>query len=190
MKIESTALLQILTERTKINKERAEYLLTKSAELLNRRPNPDSWSALECIEHLNRYGVFYLPEIKKRLANNSQSAREVYRSGWLGQYFALSMPPKKKLNKMSTFTSMNPSDTEVDIEVLQTCINQQEEMLDILSECERVDLQKVKTSISISNLIKLRLGDTLRVIIYHNDRHMVQAYHAIGEEITIDEDYI
>lgn len=37
------------------------------------------------------------------------------------------------------------------------------------------DLGKIKTSISISKWIKLKLGDTFRVIIYHNERHIVQA---------------
>ncbi|MEO9077333.1 MAG: DinB family protein, partial [Gelidibacter sp.] len=31
------------------------------------------------------------------------------------------------------------------------------------------------TAISISNLIKLKVGDTFRVVVYHNERHLVQA---------------
>ncbi|RXM56703.1 hypothetical protein BOQ60_25350, partial [Chryseobacterium sp. CH1] len=31
-----------------------------------------------------------------------------------------------------------------------------------------IDLEKTKTSISISKLIKLKLGDTFRFVIYHN----------------------
>ena len=37
------------------------------------------------------------------------------------------------------------------------------------------NLTKVKTSITISNWIKLRLGDTFRFVIHHNLRHVVQA---------------
>src|SRR5690606_41809639 len=47
--------------------------------------------------------------------------------------------------------------------------------LQLLEASKRVDLTQVKTSISISKWIKLRLGDTLRVVIYHNRRHIVQA---------------
>jgi len=44
-----------------------------------------------------------------------------------------------------------------------------------LDVCAKVDIGKTKTAISISKWIKLKLGDTLRVVIYHNQRHMAQA---------------
>ena len=36
-------------------------------------------------------------------------------------------------------------------------------------------LKKVKVPISISKLVRLRLGDALLFVAYHNDRHMEQA---------------
>ena len=38
-----------------------------------------------------------------------------------------------------------------------------------------LDLNKIKTAISISKWIKLKLGDTFRVVVYHNERHIKQA---------------
>jgi len=84
------------------------------------------------------------------------------------------MLPKEKLNKMKTFKSMNPNGSDLDVFIIDKFINQQKEMLDLLNRVRTVNLQKVKTSISISKWIKLRLGDTLRVVIYHNQRHLVQ----------------
>ena len=48
-------------------------------------------------------------------------------------------------------------------------------LLEVLEKSSTLNLSKIKTAISISNWIKLRLGDTFRVLIYHNYRHMVQA---------------
>jgi len=42
------------------------------------------------------------------------------------------------------------------------------------SRASKVDLNKVKTGITISKLVRIKLGDILRVVIYHNDRHMEQ----------------
>ena len=39
----------------------------------------------------------------------------------------------------------------------------------------KIDLNKTKTAISISKLIKLKIGDTFRVVVYHNERHLIQA---------------
>jgi len=61
-----------------------------SIDELNRRNSPNSWSILECLEHLNRYGDFYLPEIDTQLNKAQVSNNELFNSGWLGNYFALS----------------------------------------------------------------------------------------------------
>lgn len=180
MKIPTTDLLANLKQRTLDNQKRAKFLRQLSEERLNQRPGPESWSALECIEHLNRYGDFYLPEITQRIAQSDHSPKAVFKSGWLGNYFAKSMLPKESLNTMKTFSSMDPMGSELDASVLSTFLQQQVETLSLLERAKEVDLTKTKTAISITKLIKLRLGDTFRVLIYHNQRHVLQAERALG----------
>lgn len=179
MKIASPQLLNELTNLTKEHLLFIQQLEALPDQALTQKANATSWSALECIEHLNRYGHFYLPEIRKRLEENKTDAVPVFKSGWLGNYFANSMLPKEKLNKMKTFAAMNPLNSPVDRAVIGTFILQLQAMLDILQQCRSVNLNTVKTSISISSLIKLKLGDTLRVVIYHNERHLRQIKSAI-----------
>ena len=179
MKIETSQLLQQLTAQVKNHMQYAESLEKQSEKSLNARLTPDSWSVLECIEHLNRYGKFYLPEIEKRI-NASHSGPELqFKSGLLGNHFAESMLPKAKLNRMKTFKNMNPIHSKLDRNVLLTFINQQNKLLTLLADAEKVSLNKTKTSISISNLIKLKLGDTFRFLIYHNERHIQQAQRVL-----------
>ncbi len=170
-------LISELKARTEGAIQEVSKFSTLSMDELNHRNTPNSWSILECLEHLNRYGNFYLPEIGTRLNKAQTSNNEVFNSGWLGNYFAMSMLPNEngKLNKMKTFKSMNPIHTRLGEDVVARFLSQQKLMLGLLSRAERVDLNKVKTSISISKWIKLRLGDTLRVVVYHNQRHIKQA---------------
>ncbi|MGB1217394.1 MAG: DinB family protein [Saprospiraceae bacterium] len=175
-------LIADLTRRTQENLEEAKQLLSLDETTLNWKANPESWSILECMEHLNRYGDFYIPETKKRMASATKTtSSNAFKSGWLGNYFAKSMLPKEKLNTMKTFKNMNPKGGDLDRSHLEKFIAQQKEWLKILAEAETIHLSKTKTSITISNLIKLRLGDTLRVVIYHNDRHIVQAKKVLVE---------
>jgi len=178
MKVNSSLLIDDLIERTKEVINQTETLKENSLETLNKKPNPNSWSTLECIEHLNYYGYFYLPEIKARLNNSNKKAEAVFKSGILGNYFAISLLPKQKLNKMKTFKSMNPSNSKLNKEVLNTFLNQQQTLLKLLNKSRDYSLNKIKTSISITKLIKIKLGDTFRVVIYHNQRHLVQALKA------------
>lgn len=172
-------LLQDLKQRTQKVLTAAETMQDLSLEELNHQPAPAAWSALECLEHLNRYGAFYLPELANRIKGGKPGKNGTFKTGWLGNYFAKSMLPKEKLNKMKTFKSMNPAGSELDKSTLDTFIDQQYEMLKLLSKADAVSLTRTKTSISISKWIKLRLGDSFRVVIYHNQRHMVQAQQAI-----------
>ncbi|MTI21539.1 DinB family protein [Fulvivirga sp. RKSG066] len=181
MKIKSQQLIDELKAITQQLLSDAESLKAKDLSELQQQPESDKWNALMCLEHLNRYGDFYLPEIKSRLAYSTHEADEYFKGGLLGNYFAESMKPKEKLNKMNTFKSMNPIDDTLDKDTIDTFIAQQKEMLNLLDDARDKSLKKTKTAISISKWIKLRLGDTFRIVIYHNQRHMVQAFNAINQ---------
>lgn len=176
MKITNKELIQDLIQRTQDHLNQSERYLQMSEADLNWKENSEKWSVLECIEHLNRYGDFYIPEISQRIQSGRKAGSSpIFKSGWLGNYFAESMLPKEKLNTMKTFKSMNPVGSQLDKTVLKKFIKQQKQLLELLDKARTTDLVKTKTAISISKLIKLRLGDTFRVVIYHNYRHIVQA---------------
>lgn len=175
MKIPSQQLLHDLKVITEQNIQFVENILNETDKKLNFRLSEKNWSILECLEHVNRYGKFYIPEISKRIKNSDTKSKEVFNSGILGNYFAKSMLPKEKLNTMKTFKSMNPIHSTLDKSVLNEFITQQKQMMHLLNEAESIDLNKVKTSISITNLIQFKLGDTFRFVIYHTLRHIEQS---------------
>jgi hypothetical protein len=174
MKTNSETLILELIETTRQNINFAETLKTKSDIQLNWKENRESWSILECLEHLNLYGDFYLPEIEKVIGNAKSKNETIFKSGILGNYFAESMLPKAKLNKMKTFKDKNPLNSHLDIRTIERFINQQIKILDLLDRARNISLNKEKTAISISKLIKLKIGDTFRFIINHNIRHIKQ----------------
>jgi hypothetical protein len=175
MKISSSQLILDLKEITQQHIQYVETLSHKTDQELNHRKTENSWSILECIKHLNLYGDFYIPEITNRIASAHSSSKATFSPGILGNYFAKSMLPKEKLNTMKTFKTMNPIHSKLDKEVLKEFIEQQQKLLTLLDKSRNINLEKTKTSISISKLIKLKLGDTLRFVIYHNVRHVEQA---------------
>jgi len=142
-------------------------------EVLSTQPDTDSWSILECYEHLNRYSDFYLKEFKKALKNGG-SPKE-FSPGWLGKKSADSMLPEggEVKNKMKTFKSKNPAlDNHVSQNALDIFIQDQEEMLKILERSKRTNLNKrVKTTLP---LLRFKLGDCLAFYINHEQRHMAQ----------------
>jgi hypothetical protein len=176
--MQNDALIKELTNYVNHHIRLAEQWKNLPIEALNARPAPNAWSALECLEHLNRYGDFYIPELQKRLKLAPEAQQHQFKPGILGNYFAMSMLPKAKLNRMKTFASMNPAGSLLTTTTIARFINQQYDFLHLLEAAKKADLNRTKTAISISTWLKLKLGDTLRVVIYHNERHMQQAQRA------------
>jgi hypothetical protein len=181
MKISTSQLLDELRTLTKRHIQYAENLLQETDDKLNFRVSDESWSVLECLEHLNRYGDFYIPEINRRISSSKTSPTPIFKPGMLGNYFAKSMLPKEKLNKMKTFKSMNPINSQLDKEVVNEFIKQQYQLIELLEKAKDIDLNAAKTNISISRLIKLKLGDAFRFVIYHNVRHIRQAENILKD---------
>lgn len=181
MKTSTDFLLADLIERTRQHLNAAEHYKSLTDEQLNWRQTEGSWSVLECLEHLNLYGDFYLPEIQSRITNSRFTAEKNFNSGMLGNYFAQSMLPKEKLNKMKTFKDKNPLGSLLDKRTINRFIEQQKKMLVLLEKARKVSLNRTKTRISIPLPVRLKLGDTFRFVIYHNYRHIAQAERVLKE---------
>jgi len=156
-----------------------ELLQAEPLNNLNFKVDKDTWSVLETLEHLNLYGDFYIPELTKRIEQSKFPSSEIFNSGVLGGYFVNILKPRPKLNTMKTLKDKNPNGSSLNKSVLERFVNQQKQMLEIIKQSQRVNLTKTKTGISISNFIKLRLGDTLGVVVFHNQRHIIQAKNAL-----------
>lgn len=174
MKVKSEVLVSELVQTTQENINFAEALKAKSDKALNWRATSTSWSILECLEHLNLYGDFYLPEIERVIHKATSKSDPVFKSGFLGNYFAESMLPKEKLNKMKIFKDKNPLNSNLNRETIDRFINQQKKMMELLNHSRTISLNKEKTRISITRWIKLKIGDTFRFVINHNIRHLKQ----------------
>ena len=172
--MQSDKLIEGLIEQTKQIISQVEAIKNQELNSLTWKQKPDSWSILECLEHLNLYGYFYLPQINEKI-NQSKTTHQVdFKSGVLGNYFAQSMLPKKKLNKMNTFKDKNPVNSNLNKTVIDTFLKQQHTIIDLLNRSKKVNLNKVKIATTLSRLIKLKLGDMFAFLINHNIRHFKQ----------------
>lgn len=170
----SSELIGELIEMTKNHISRTEKFLECDDVTLNKITQ-NQWTILECCEHLNQYFNFYLPEISKKLSFSKSTSKVNFSPGLIGDYFAKSMLPKVNMTKMKSPKDKNPVGISLNKSVIVDLIKNLETLLSLLEQSKSVNLEKVKIKISISKLIQLKLGDTFRFIINHNERHIVQA---------------
>lgn len=185
MIVENNILIDDLLKRTAQAIEKVKLFERLTPDQL-RFKNGDRWSILECLEHLNLYGDFYLVEIENRItANANKQGSTTFRSGLLGNYFAELMEVKDgKIRKMKTPGDKNPANRELSVTVISRFLKQQEQLVFLLNKARSIDLTKTKAAISLTSLIKLRLGDTLRFFTYHIERHVLQAERACEDALS------
>ncbi|HTL07106.1 MAG TPA: DinB family protein [Chitinophagaceae bacterium] len=177
MQTDSFILIDDLINRLSAITERVERLKLLSPGEMNAKKSEKDWSLLECIEHLNLYGDFYLAEINKRIGAAPKSGRSgIFKSGMLGNYLAnLVKVENGKIKKMKTPSNMNPVNSCLTVSTIDKFLKQQDLLISLLKQSNNIDLTKVKTSVAFTKFIRLRLGDTFRFMVNHIERHVLQA---------------
>ncbi|MGL1886069.1 MAG: DinB family protein [Reichenbachiella sp.] len=174
-------LLSSLMAMTNQIKKEVEEMAELDKELLLKRPEKESWSALECIEHLNIADAHYLTEFDKRFTNGPESNEEEFRTGWLGNYFVKSIAPREDGTIPSPMKTMKKFKPVIRIhhDTVSKFLEDQDELLAVLKQCETLDLHKIKIPSAIGRIVTFKLGDALRFLIGHNLRHIIQAKKAL-----------
>jgi hypothetical protein len=155
-----------------------------SPSFLTLKPSADSWSANECLIHLNNYGDFYLPELIKgieQLPKEAKAGDARFRSGWLGNKFINMMKiqnngkPKKKMKSPADKLPMNNLDVEKNMKNFDAQLLKLDK---ILQKSSGKNLGNIRISISLSRFIQLKVGDVLQFYMAHHLRHLHQAIRA------------
>jgi hypothetical protein len=158
----------------------SKKLVYLNDEQLSWKPSENVWNIKEILAHLNEYAKFYHTAFIERIAKTSfKSPGEVFISSPLGRSAWKSMKLGNAKNVKRRFKAMrsyNPSTessliTGNEIATIQIELN---EFLKIIELSANVSLRRVKIPISISKIIRLRLGDALLFVTYHNERHFQQ----------------
>lgn len=177
MQTNNNSLIDALSIMTENATAKAKQFKQLSDSELNFKANPEKWSVLECLEHLNRYGDFYLPEIEKALESAKRKRdTSIYKSGLIGNWFANLMKVNNgKMTKMKTPPDKNPAGSKLTVVTIDRFLKQQEMLKSLLDQARHADLTNTKVPISLTKFIRLRLGDTFRFFINHIERHIFQA---------------
>jgi hypothetical protein len=154
----------------------------------------NKWSAIECIEHLNMTGRYYLPKMEEALEKGIAkgiSSKSVFKSGFMGNYMYNSMKPKSGeiQNKVGTFKSINPQVKykKATMDANKVCENfrmQLNTFRELLDKAAQTDINKLKVPSLLGPILMLKLGDVFRFLLAHIDRHLIQAKNAIPATVA------
>lgn len=176
----SNSLLNELQHQVRGMIEEATRLRNEDPGFLLEQPAPGKWSVAQVLQHLNSYGNYYLPAITRGMEKN-RSAKLFFKTGWLGNYFTKLMqatPQGTVKNKMQSPRDHRPEAMPDWLPVIGTFLSQQQQLLELLEKAKLKDIGSIRIPISISRVIRLKLGDTFRFLIAHQQRHFIQLRNA------------
>ena len=78
----------------------------------------------------------------------------------------------------ATFKDKNPLQADLSKEILEDWSVHLDVLEDILNQAETVDLNSVRCPLTIP-VLKFYLGDTLQFIVFHIERHILQADNSL-----------
>lgn len=191
-KINSHSLLDQLQSDVREIILQATALSQKDRHLLEQQPSNDKWSVAQVLEHLNFYSSFYIPAIEKKLHLHQSVSQTQFSPGWLGNYFTKLMKPaagNRIVKKMKSPQNALPSAQPDTGKMLEEFLQHQHQLLNLLQIAKSASLDTIRIPTSLSKLIQLKLGDTFRFFIAHEQRHFLQirnilnaVKHTVNEE--------
>ncbi len=177
MKYNSNVLLDSLQADVRQVLFHANQLKQGPFFLLQQQPSTDKWSVAQVLEHLNFYAGFYITAIEEKLHLNRSAVTVYFTPGILGNYFTKLMKPTAQgsiSKKMKAPANAIPSEQPDATKVLDEFISHQHHLLNLLQVARSANLGYIRIPTSLSKFIALKLGDTFRFLIAHEQRHFVQ----------------
>jgi|SRR5436190_10131591 len=149
-----------------------------SAEQLNWKPSPKSWSIAQCFDHLITTHNLYFPLFEKLASGDrKQTFWESYSplSGFFGRFLIKSLHPEN-VKPMKTTSKAQPSSSEIDSNIIERYCEHQRQMIEAIRRIPaNLDLGKTIVTSPLLGLVTYSLEDCYEIIAVHGPRHFNQA---------------
>lgn len=148
-----------------------------NSEQLNLKPDSNTWSIAQNIDHLIVINESYYPviqSVRDRSFKLPFLGKVGFLVNFLGRFILKSVQPDRK-RKMKTFPIWEPSKSEIAGDILARFKKHQNELKELIDNCN--DLVESGTVISspVNKNIVYKLETAFDIIVTHEKRHFEQA---------------
>lgn len=143
---------------------------------LNWKPNPEEWSLGQCIDHLIVANGLYFAPIEQILAGKKVKTFWERLPGvpkLFARLLISSLDPERG-QKVQTVKVFEPTESTIDPQVIETFVEQQHQLVDLMRKCERMDSESIIITSPAAPFITYSLLDAFRIIVIHEQHHFAQ----------------
>lgn len=178
-----TGLITELLDRTELLKANTQVFFRLTEEQLRHRPAPGKWSIAEIYGHLNLSMDASIRAILSRITKAPDRPGDEYTSSLLGDWaYSVIMPrPDGSVFRLKAMKTQRPDPAMLDgREELGAFQRHCDALDDILRHVASKDLRRIRIPFFVPRVIRLRLGDVLRFLVAHGERHLLQAQRVMN----------
>lgn len=148
------------------------------------------WSIVECLQHLNLAERYYIRNLQHKVATlglvQTQPTDQLLESDWVGKTMLYIVDPQVKMKlpapgiiRPRPAADLDPASVVAQFNELQTLLHS------ILDKAVYLDWNQEKVASLFGQWLKIRLGDTFRMLVAHTERHLNQALRAKTEQTAL-----
>lgn len=146
-------------------------------EELNRKPDPQTWSIAENIQHLIILNESYY-RVVRSVRNNNQHlpfiAKFSFFTNLLGNSILKSVAPGRK-KKVKTFPMWEPNAGKIKCNILELFEKHQQEFIAFIKSCEDLLNRQTLVNSPANKMIVYKLEKAFEIMVTHERRHYNQA---------------
>jgi hypothetical protein len=148
-------------------------------DTMRAQPNPELWSPVQCIDHLNTAGWLLLRSIEEAIQrgrNNGPHGEPPFQYGFVSRWFVRSMTPSSgwSFTAPSVYEPEAP-DTLYPRETVDEFLGLQDQFSACVEAAEGLDLRRIRVSSPAVPLLYISLGAWFEATLAHEQRHLAQA---------------
>lgn len=159
--------------------ERIDDFYAIPEDLISLKPEPDSWSACEIIQHIGKFNGLYMDQMDKavEIGSNAKADGDQFKPRFLFRQFIRFLEPPYKI-KTKTIAPMYPNNSG-DVDPKKPIHDLKESNLEIHKRLEQfreqqLDLNKIKGKNPVLQWVSMSLAEFILVLEAHQRRHFWQ----------------
>lgn len=149
---------------------------------LNWKPDVNQWSIAQCFEHLVAANESYFPTFEQVLTGRKQTTlwqRVPLLPSIFGKMIVQAVSPEaaRKLKAPKIYA---PASSNIDGAIIRRFLERQEQVIKYLNAVKDLAVENIIISSPVASIITYSLLDACRIIVGHEQRHLLQAKRVLG----------
>lgn len=166
-----------VTDLQIISDEVAKQFGTLSTEQLNWKPNANTWSIAQCLEHLIIINKAYFDTFDKVIKDEKEfsfwESLPVLPS-FFGKMLIKQLQPSNT-QKYKTVEQMLPSSSTLSGDIIEQFLEHQQQLINYVAQMNEVAHKKIIITSPVASFVTYNLADAMAIITIHEQRHYKQA---------------